>query len=359
MAKNCFLQSPRLLLVLSLIIALFTTGNSQTPCFDLTYDVTVTEYRTVQKGVNFNDVLSVDHPKFVSAKYSKRVNVYFDEQRRPVLLESINDHERYYPASLKLPLISIYGETTETRLKALTNGRYNSRTQDFTILNQTDHPEFDPGISSIGFLKPMGFSIPTSVELGLLLKDGWKVDDSAKILKLCKDLMCITIDKINLTITEEYLDEDYVAITYYKQHPIGDIIQNHKVETFKEFLTNDLCSQVTIITSFQNFSCGDELLEPRTISDSPSRSLDDLMAYPNPTNGLLYLEIPVEWKNEEVEVVFTNSYGQMVFSKKMFAQGEKFTFNIGNIFKTEGMYFIRMVSGDKSLAGKFYFTQSK
>lgn len=357
MSKIIFFNNERFLISLSLIIFTIAISKAQRPCFDLSYDVTVMEYRTVNKGVQFTDVLSVDYPKFVHGKYFKKVNKYFDDQNNAVILESINNHEKYFPIAMKLPLISIYGNATERRLQNITNGRYDPRTNNYTILNQYNSFSFDPSIHQKGFLKGMSFLLPSAQEISLLIQAGWHIENSPELLRMCSDSVCISFDKVNLTQTEDYFLDKYSSCTYYKRFNSGDTLKNHTIEVLGDTLTNGLCSQVTVITTFENYQCGVEPMLPRSEQETTEES--DLMTYPNPSNGLLIIEIPAEFKNKEAEIIFTDIQGQILKSSKRILDTEKLFFNLEKSFKTEGLYFINVVSEGKNLVSKFYYSQSK
>ena len=332
---------------------------SQDPCLDITYDVTVTEYRTIQKGTSFTDVLSVDLPKFVNRKYYKKINKYFDDYGKPVILESINDHQKYFPITMKLPLISIYGQTTEERLILLTNGVYDQRLKNYTILNEYGNFVFDDMVMQKGFLHYMKFQMPGFSEIQYLINEGFDVTNQSGSLQIADDSMSIIFDKVNLTITEEYFFENYKSITYYTTQTGGDTLRNHSVEAFRDTLTNGLCSQLTVITAYENYSCASVDQGPTPREGTKEYVIDNIMIYPNPTSGLLYVDIPESLTNESAQVTIANAAGKILKSFNIASDARKIALKTDAIFETEGLYLITITGAGKVWNSKFFYSQLK
>jgi hypothetical protein len=85
----------------------------------------------------------------------------------------------------------------------------------------------------------------------------------------------------------------------------------------------------------------------------PGTDIRDLQVSPNPTSGLLLIQMPLLADgNKEVNIVFSDMMGKMLISKKYQLTGNLFKEELDLSALAQGTYLLHVQTGDKLISRK-------
>jgi hypothetical protein len=78
----------------------------------------------------------------------------------------------------------------------------------------------------------------------------------------------------------------------------------------------------------------------------------EIEIYPNPTNGILKIELPIDSKNYEIEIIDVT--GKLMVARKQINNGVV-TIQLANYLKNDGIYFVKIKNENKVISKKITF----
>jgi hypothetical protein len=137
------------------------------------------------------------------------------------------------------------------------------------------------------------------------------------------------LDSIFFTIT---ILTDNKTGTFYMQYAVGDQDSPTRIPYDPECITEPMA--INIVEN------------PNTGAISLAEKVS-VSVYPNPTHGLLYVELN-NWRNNVIDMMIYDSYGRTVVKQKL--QSEHNSYDLSKL--APGAYFVRIQAGDNVLSKK-------
>jgi hypothetical protein len=98
---------------------------------------------------------------------------------------------------------------------------------------------------------------------------------------------------------------------------------------------------------------GSSTISNPILAIEPGADIRDLQVSPNPTSGLLLIQMPLAGnENKEVNIVFSDMMGKMLISKKYQLTGNLFKEELNLSALAQGTYLLHVQTGDKLISRK-------
>ncbi len=358
---------------------------AQTTCTDFSYTIKYDEYRTVNDNTSIQDIGDLNLYKFKNKTKKKHVRKFVNENGDPVKVTAIIDAVNYYPQTVQLPLISVYGETNfltvvqsfdqVNGLSEGTLGKGNSWSQNFssTISSNTQipntgtltnfgtlinhYPKYSTGTVGAedyisNFETNVLFNIPSSDDLMALTNAGYQVLNDNHIISIIGTDHSIIIDVNNLTIRYNYPDGSYQFNTYSSTN-YGPIYLETSTDVSFETLVNGLCTEKIIVSTYGDYMCMDQAINfYENTATNPSSVLN---LYPNPTNDYLHVNLSEDLQGEMLDFTVRDLSGKALGGFR-YEAAEQIALPMQEIITQDGMYVLSIRSKKISLTQKFFFT---
>lgn len=363
------------------------SAHTQSDCTEFSYSISYKEYRTLSDKIDISEIGDLNLYKFKIKKKKKHVRKFMNDNDDPVKVTAIIDHDNYYPRTVTLPLISVYGETNFTEAlnsfgsqTGLDGGSYIGNTSNWmtiyqdldkgmpngfkvptagtytdygTVINNYDNYIFtqDEG-EDLDFTENVTFYYPTPNDLVTLQDAGYTLTTANNVTTVAGDEIEVVYNLNDYSITYTYEDGSY-EICSYTNMDNGQILLTHSVTVSYESLVNGICTEQVIIKEYQDYACSNSWVEPYESNEVTSSSIN---LYPNPSNDFIRVELPEEFQNQTVQLSIKDLSGRTIKSRN-FNATDSFSLSLQNILNADGLYILTVSNSQEKLSQKFLFTK--
>jgi len=190
-----------------------------------------------------------------------------------------------------------------------------------------------------------------------LINNGFTYNALPTGFSLTNDTVEVVYDTLNMIVEGKKYDATnlliFSSITKYEELN-GMVYMAHSIEKEYKVLRNDVCVQVVTAIQIEDFEpnfCSTPLLPPTVTTKQKKITPTTLNVFPNPTNGLITIEVPKNAMQEKARLVLSNLIGEQILKKDFEGITESISLDLYAL--PVGTYFVQLSAGKKSFTTKF------